>query len=253
MEELFNIKGKNVVITGASSGIGENLARMYAHYSANVALLARSKEKLTDLAEELKSKYKVEAFPIPCDVTSEEQIICAVEKAVSCFGQIHILVNDAGVTEKSEDFTTHTKEQWDKVINTNLTGVYLVSKEVAKNMKEHNYGKIINIASTAGYMGMFNQISYTASKAGVIGMTKSMAVEMGKYNITVNGIAPGYILTKMTNPNSSGYRYYKSRTILGYVGEPDYLRGTALLLSTDASRFITGTTIVVDGGSLSNS
>ena len=155
MEELFNIKGKNVVITGASSGIGENLARMYAQYSANVALLARSKEKLTDLAEELKSKYKVEAFPIPCDVTSEEQIIPAVG-------------------------------------------------EVAKNMKEHNYGKIINIASTAGYMGMFNQISYTASKAGVIGMTKSMAVEMGKYNITVNGIAPGHILQKCggSSPNS---------------------------------------------------
>ncbi len=253
MDNLFNIRQKNVLITGASSGIGENLARMYAQYSANVALLARSGDKLTDFANELKDLYKVNAFPVICDVTSEEQVIDAVSKVVSHFGQIHVLVNDAGTTEKSEDFTTHTRKQWDKVINTNLTGVYLVSREAAKNMKENNYGKIINIAPTAGYMGMHNQISYAASKAGVIGMTKSMAVEMGKYNITVNAVAPGYILTGMTNPNSSGYRYYKDRTILGHVGEPDDLRGSVLLLSTDASKSMTGTTIIVDGGSVSNS
>lgn len=252
MENLFNISGKKVVITGASSGIGASLAELYAQHKADVALLARREEKIIDLANRLSKTYGVDVFPVSCDVSSENDVINVIETVIKRFGKIDVLVNNAGTTEKSKDITEHTTEQWEKVLTTNLTGTYWISREVIKNMKINNYGKIINISSITGIMGLANQVSYSASKAGMIGLTKSMAVELGKYNITVNAIAPGYLLTELTNVNSSGYRYFKSRTINGDVGTPEDLHGTVLLLSTDASRYMTGSVIVVDGGIIAN-
>lgn len=251
-EDLFNINGKYAVISGASSGIGKEIAFLYASHGCNIAILARRKDRLDDLADQLRKKCSINVLPIACDVTNEEMFIGAINKVVDSFGRIDILVNNAGTTEKSEDISTHTRQQWDNVMNTNLTSAYIASRECAKIMKQQRYGKIINISSVTGIMGLRNQVSYVASKGALISMTKAMAVELGPYNITVNSIAPGYIYTELTNPQSAGCRYFKSRTVLDRVGTTDDLKGIALLLASDASSYITGAVIPVDGGILAN-
>lgn len=200
------------------------------------------------MAKSFKEQFGTEVLPIKCDVTSESDVVNAVNAAVDKFGRIDILLNCAGVNAKSTDITDHTLEQWSKVIATNLTGTFLMSREVAKHMKKRNYGKIINIASLGSLMGFSNRVSYIASKGGVLSFTRALAVELGKYNITANAIAPGYIMSEMTNPNSCGYRYFKSRTVLDSAGQPEDLHGAILLLASAASRFLTGAVITVDGG-----
>ena len=191
-------------------------------------------------------------MPIKCDVSVESDVIRAVETAVDRFGRIDILLNCAGITAKSKDITDHTLDQWNGVIDTNLTGTFLMCREVAKHMKKHMYGKIINIASLTALEGLSNQIGYSASKGAVLSFTRSLAVELGKYNITVNAIAPGYIATEMPNLQSRGCRYFKSRTVTDSIGVPEDLHGTIMLLASDASRFLTGSLIVVDGGHTAN-
>lgn len=252
LEQLFNLKSKVAMITGASSGIGASLAEMYARQGCNVILLARSYDKIKLMSEKISFNYGVDTMAIKCDVCNEAEIKDAVDEAIVRFSKIDILINNAGCSEKSEDITAHTREQWDKVISTNLSGMFFVSKEVAKHMKSSNYGKIVNISSICGIMGLSNQVSYSASKAGVIGLTRSMAVELGKFGITVNAVAPGYLLTGLTDESSGGCRYFKSRTVCGFIGRPEDLYGTVLLLSSDASRYITGSVITVDGGITAN-
>ena len=213
-----------------------------------IIICARREDRLQSLAKSFKEQFGTETLPIKCDVSSESDVVNAVNTAIEKFGRIDILLNCAGITAKSNDVTNHTIEQWKKVINTNLTGTFLMSREVVKHMKKNNYGKIINVASLGSLMGFSNQVSYIASKGGVLSFTRALAVELGKYNITANAIAPGYIMSEITNPNSGGYRYFKSRTVLNSVGQPDDLHGAILLLASDASRFLTGTVITVDGG-----
>ena len=200
----------------------------------------------------MREKYGVEVMPIKCDVTSESDVENAVKASVEKFGRIDILLNCAGITAKSKDITDHSLEQWQKVLDTNLTGTYLFCREVAKIMKAKNYGKIINVTSMVALLGCGNQIGYSASKGGVISFTRSLAVELGKYNITVNAIAPGYVMTEMTNIKSRGYAYFKSRSVSGIVGEPEDMHGAILLLASDASRYLTGAIIPVDGGITAN-
>ncbi len=252
IDGLFDIRGKCAVISGASSGIGKEIASLFAACGCNVAILARRKERLNALADQLTRDYSVDIMPVVCDVTDEEALVTAVNEIVSHFGRIDILVNNAGTTAKSEDISTHTRQQWDNVMGTNLTSAYILSRECARVMKDQRYGKIINISSITGIMGLKNQVSYAASKGALNSMTKAMAVELGPYNITVNAIAPGYIYTELTNPQSAGCRYFNSRTVMGRIGLPEDLRGVALLLASDASRYMTGTVIPVDGGILAN-
>lgn len=251
MENLFDISGKVVLITGASSGIGASAAEMFAARvgsEGGIIICARREDRLQNLAHSFKEKFGVETLPIKCDVSLESDVQNAVAVAVEKFGKIDILLNCAGITAKSTDITDHTLEQWNGVISTNLTGTYLMCREVVKHMKKQNYGKIINVASLGALMGFSNQVSYIASKGGVLSFTRALAVELGKYNITVNAIAPGYIMSEMTNPKSRGYAYFKSRSVLDCVGQPEDLHGAILLLASDASRFLTGSLITVDGG-----
>ena len=252
VDDLFNIQGRYAVISGASSGIGKELAFLYASHGCNVAILARRKDRLETMADQLNRQYSVNVLPIACDVTDEDMMVNAVNSISDSFGRIDILVNNAGTTEKSEDISTHSRQQWDHVLNTNLTSAYIMSRECVKIMKRQSYGKIIHISSVTGIMGLRNQVSYVASKGALISMTKAMAVELGPYNITVNAIAPGYIYTELTNPQSAGCRYFKSRTVLDRIGTTEDLRGIALLLASDASSYMTGTVIPVDGGILAN-
>ncbi|MBR6013817.1 MAG: SDR family oxidoreductase [Selenomonadaceae bacterium] len=255
MNNLFDISGKVALITGASSGIGESAAEMLSSIGGGVrklVLCARREEKLKNLAERLHKNFGVEVLPIKCDVSVENDVENAVKTAVEKFGRIDILLNCAGITAKSNDITEHTLEQWNKVFNTNMVGTYLMCREVAKHMKKNFYGKIINVTSMVALLGCGNQIGYSASKGGVISFTRSLAVELGKYNITVNAIAPGYIMTEMTNIKSRGYAYFKSRSVFDIVGQPEDLHGTILLLASDASRYLTGAIIPVDGGITAN-
>lgn len=256
MDNLFDISGKTVLITGASSGIGESAAEMFAARTGGgqggLILCARREDRLQQLAERLNKKFGVEVLPIKCDVSIESDVEHAVQAAVEKFGRIDILFNCAGITAKSKDVTEHTLEQWNNVLSVNLTGIYLMCREVAKHMKKNFYGKIINVSSLAALLGFSNQVSYIASKGGVVSFTRALAVELGKYNITVNAIAPGYIMSEMTNVNSGGYKYFKSRTTLDSIGEPEDLHGAILLLASDASRYMTGSLITIDGGIVAN-
>lgn len=248
IEKMFSLQGKVALITGASSGIGEKAALLFAEAGADCIICARRKERLEKVSNEIINQLNKECLIVECDVTKEEQIITLIQKSIEKYGKIDILLNNAGTTEKSEDITTHTTEQWNRVIATNLSSDYFFIREVAKVMKKQNYGKIINIASVCGKMALANQASYISSKSGVIGLTQAAAVELGKYNITVNAIAPGYILTGLTNEQSRGCQYFKSRTVCGRVGEPKDLFGVLLLLASDASSYINGSLITVDGG-----
>lgn len=251
-EKIFNLENKVVLVTGASSGIGKSLSTLFAQAGASLAVLARRKERIVDLANEIEQQYGTKCISIRCDIEREEDIIQAVQQVIDTYGKIDVLVNNAGITEKSEDITTFSWEQWNHVVNINLRGTYCVSREAAKYMKEQNYGKIINVASVCGMMGVGNQLGYAASKSGIIGLTRSMAVELGKYNVTVNAISPGYFLTEMTNPQSSGCRYFRSRSVLNSIGSTEDLYGVTLLLASDASRYMSGVVIPVDGGITAN-
>lgn len=247
MKNYFDINGKVALVTGATSGLGRGYAEMLAEQGATVILMGRRKERLLetqDVIQNLGGKCSI----LPCDVADEHDVISKIKSVT----RIDILVNNAGITEKSTDITEQTKEQWDTVIATNLTGVYNVSREVCRLMKSQNYGKVVNISSILAVMGAGNQSSYCASKGGVIALTRAMAVELAKYNITVNAILPGYCTSEMTDPQSRGYKYFVSRSLMGRTGIAEDLYGAMLLLCSDASRWMTGCLIPVDGGHTAN-
>ncbi|BDQ04822.1 MAG: short-chain dehydrogenase [Candidatus Dojkabacteria bacterium] len=251
MENIFDLTGKKAIVTGASSGLGVQFAKALARYGADVAILARRKERLEKLAEEIQSMGR-KCIPIQCDVTVESQIQQAVKQVEQEFGKIDILVNNAGVVSAypTEDLPL---DEWNRIIQTNLTGVFLMAKHVAQVMKKHGTGSIINISSIAGFVS-FEGISvaaYGASKGGVVNLTRYLASEWGKYGIRVNSIAPGFFPSEMTqafvdDPNMLAY--IKSRTALDRWGKDGELDGLLIYLASDASSYTTGQNIAVDGG-----
>jgi gluconate 5-dehydrogenase len=252
MSELFNLSNKTAVITGASSGLGVQFAHALAAHGANVAILARRKEKLESVKQEVEQKHQVKIEAIACDVTDEDQVKQAVSEVVAKFSRVDILVNNAGVGGIGvvEEMTL---EDWQKVIDVNLTGVFLCSKEFGKIMIEQKYGKIINIASIFGAVGnlAFPVVAYHATKGGVVNFTRGLAAEWAKYHITVNGIGPGFFESEMTQEvgeNPDANTFIKAGSPMQRWGKEGELNGALLLLASDASSFITGQTIYVDGG-----
>lgn len=247
--KLFDITGKSVLITGATSGLGMEYAKFLASEGAETIIaVGRRLAMLESVQKTIEESTRAKVIPIQCDVSSENDVV----NKLANLKQVDILINNAGITEKSKDITEQTEEQWHRVIETNLSGTYRVSREVVKLMKRQNYGKIVNIASVFAAMGACNQVSYAASKGGVVALTRAMAMELAPYNITVNAILPGYCESAMTDPNSGGYRYFVSRTPLGRIGKAEDLFGALLLLASDASRWMTGSVITVDGGHTAN-
>lgn len=251
MNNIFDLTGKKAIVTGASSGLGAQFAKALAGQGADVAILARRFERLQTLAEEINA-MGVKCIPVQCDVTVESQVEEAVNKIAAEFGQIDILVNNAGVAGvgATEDLPL---EEWNRVITTNLTGVFLVAKHVARKMKEKNVGSIINISSIAGFVSFegMSVAAYGASKGGVVNLTRNLASEWGKYGIRVNSIAPGFFPSEMTqafveDPNMLAY--VKSRTALDRWGKEGELNGLLIYLASDASSYTTGQNIAVDGG-----
>lgn len=253
MSSMFDLTGKKAIVTGASSGLGANFARALAQQGADVAIAARRKDRLTDLAQELK-ELGVDALPVQCDVKNEEDVIAMVKEVKDHFGRIDILINNAGVgfNQKAED---QTLDQWHSVIDVNLSAVFLVAREVGKVMIEQKYGKIVNLGSlhsnTAISADVGQVSAYAASKGGVQMLTKSLAAEWARYNITVNALGPAYFPSEMTEAavaTDAFNQFVAMRCPTGRVGKPEELNGAMIYFASDASSYTTGQLLNIDGG-----
>lgn len=239
--------GKVAIVTGGGSGIGLAIAKKFVEAGIQTVIVGRDEQKLNDAKAQLGEL----CYPMPCDVSNLSSIPAFVEKVITQFGQIDILVNNAGINMK-KDFTEVTDEEFQRVIMTNLNSVFAMSREVVKQMLKKGSGSIINISSMAAQYGLPRVIAYTASKTAIDGMTRAMAVELSPKGIRINAIAPGFIETAMTANalNSDPERKQKvfGRTPMGYMGQPADIGDAALFLATDASKYITGVILPVDGG-----
>ncbi|TKK66611.1 3-oxoacyl-ACP reductase FabG [Ilyomonas limi] len=240
-------ENKIAIVTGGGSGIGLAIAEKFVANNITTVVIGRDEQKLHAAREKLGDL----CVPMPCDLNDLTAILPLVKKIVEQFGRIDILVNNAGINQK-KDFTEVTNEEFQRILLTNVTAVFVLSREVVKCMLEKGSGVIINISSMASQYGIPKVIAYTASKSAIEGMTKAMATELSPKGIRVNCIAPGFIATAMSAKalNTDPERRDKAlgRTPIGFLGEPSDIGDAALFLATDASRYITGTVLRVDGG-----
>ena len=243
----YNLKNKVILITGASKGIGKSISTKLAQNGAKVVLLSRSIKELKKVHEELKSAG-LQSIYKQTDVSNIDDLKCAVDYTIETWGTIDGIVNNAGITE--DNLIARMKpDSFDKVININLKGTFNGIKSVSKIMIKNNYGRIINISSVIGHIGNKGQSNYAASKAGIIGLTKSAAKELAKKNITVNAVAPGYIETDMTKKlNNLNKEQLLNSIPLNRLGSPDDIASIICFLLSDQANYITGQTINVDGG-----
>jgi len=251
VQTLFDLKGRTAVVTGGGRGIGAQMAQALAEAGANVVVCSRNIEACKQVAEEL-GKMDVETMAIRCDVSNPDEVNEAVAEIVAKFGSIDILVNNSGATWGAP-VADMPLQAWEKVMSVNVTGTFLMSQAVGKHMLKQKSGKIINIASIAGLSGTdpryMDTIAYNTSKGAVITFTKDLAVKWGEANIQVNAIAPGFFPTKMSHViMEHGKDYFLNMTPLKRFGGDDDLKGAAVFLASKASDFITGHTLVVDGG-----
>ncbi|MBI5967379.1 MAG: SDR family oxidoreductase [Deltaproteobacteria bacterium] len=253
VQEMFDLSGKVAIVTGGGSGIGLKMAEGLAEAGANAVLCSRKVEKCRGAAEEI-SKLGVMTLALPCDVRSTKDIQSVVEQTLERFGRLDILVNNSGANwgAPAEDYPL---EGWQKVVETNLTGVFLFSQIAGRVMIGQKSGNIINIASVMGLVGTESEtadaIAYSASKGALINFTKDLAAKWAKYNIRVNAIAPGWFPTDMTQwvLEHHGQKIL-SHIPMGRFGEGEELKGAAVYLASEASRYVTGIVLPVDGGYL---
>jgi NAD(P)-dependent dehydrogenase (short-subunit alcohol dehydrogenase family) len=249
-KKLFDLSGRVAIITGGSVGLGRQMAEGLAEVGANLVLCARKKERCEQAAEELR-QLGVKTMALGCDVKNPDQVQAVVNATVSQFGRIDILFNNAG-TSWGASVEEMKLDQWNKVIETNLTGTFLFSQAVGKVMVPQRRGKIINIASVAGLRGAapeFQAIGYHASKGGVIAFTKDLACKWGIHNIQVNAIAPGWFPTNMSQVVMERNKdAFLGKIPVRRFGNEHDLKGAAVYLASDASDYVTGHVLVVDGG-----
>ena len=241
---MINLKKTNIVLTGATGGIGNSILEKLVNAEANVVATGTNQEKLNLIKNKYQS-VKVEKF----DISKHDEIENFINKVNEKFeNRIDVLINNAGVTSDSLSIRMK-EEEWKKVIDINLTSTFLLSKNTIKKMLKNKKGKIINITSVVGHTGNIGQANYTASKAGLVAMSKSFALEYGKKNININCVSPGFITTEMTNKIDQNYKdILKSRIPLDRFGEPKEVANTVLFLCSNLSDYITGETIHVNGG-----
>jgi 2-deoxy-D-gluconate 3-dehydrogenase len=245
----FDLTGKTALVTGGGRGIGRAIALALAEAGANVAVTSRTESELVEVANEITNLSR-KAYYAPVDVRNKESIQSFVDHVVEQEGKIDILVNGAG-TNRRVSFLDLTEEDWDFVMDVNLKSVVFVSQAVIPYMQKQKFGKIINIASLTSEIGLPNMPAYTASKGAVSQLTKSLAVDFAEDGIFVNAIGPGYFKTEMTKvlfQNKEKVEWMKSRIPLRRTGEVEELQGAAVFLASEASNYITGQTIYVDGG-----
>lgn len=240
------VKGKIAVITGGVNGIGKATAQKFLDAGAQIAIVDIDPKGQSLSDDWNNSGYRTKFYS--CDITNHTVTIELFGQIARDFGGIDILVNNAGIT-KDASLKKMTIQQWQKVVDVNLTGVFNCTKAVIPFMTEQNWGRILNASSVVGLYGNYGQTNYVATKAGVIGMTKTWARELGKFNITVNAVAPGFIKTEMieTVPEKV-IENMKNRSALKRLGEVDDIANAYLFLSSEMASFITGITLSVDGG-----
>ena len=246
----FDLTGKVAVVTGASSGLGQQFARALSEQGCDVAILARRKERLEEFSKELKQNGH-DCLPVSCDVTDEESIKNAVKAVVDHFGKIDILVNNAGISQ-STSFYNYQPEEFQKIVDLNVTAVFNCSQAAAKIMKEQGGGVILNTSSMVSIYGQPSGCGYPASKFAVNGLTKSLARELGCDNIRVNAVAPGITRTDMVAALPEAVIKPLIATIpLGRVGEPEDIANAFLFLASDMASYVTGEILSVDGAARS--
>jgi len=246
---MFSLQGRVALVTGASQGIGRDIALALAEGGATVAVVARNEEKLQSLVQEIESKGgKAAAFKL--DVASEDAIKSTVKSIIAKFGKVDILVNNAGIT-RDQLLMRMKRADWDDVLATNLTAPYLLTQAVISSMLKQRWGRIINIASINGQMGQAGQANYASSKAGLIGLTLSVAREVASRNITCNAVAPGWIDTAMTAELTQDLKDKMVAAVpLGRPGTAKEIAGAVLFLASDEAAYITGHVLNVNGGML---
>ena len=244
---MANLQGRVALVTGASQGIGRACALELARAGAIVALAARNEAKLAEVAAEIEAAGG-QAAAYPLDVASEESIKTAAKAVIERFGKVEILVNNAGITRDGL-MMTMKRADWDDVLGTNLTGAFLLTQALIRPMIKNRWGRITNISSVVGRTGQGGQVNYSASKAGLIGMTRSLAREVGSRGITANAVAPGYIETPMTAMLDEKQRAAMMASIpLGRVGTDADIAQAVAFLASDAAAYITGHVLDVNGG-----
>ncbi|MCP8616081.1 SDR family NAD(P)-dependent oxidoreductase [Salirhabdus salicampi] len=244
----FHLKGKTAVITGATKGIGRAIASSYAEAGANVVLISRTEEDLYRFKEEL-IPFGTTIHTIVGDVQNYQEIISAIEH-MDEIKEINVWVNNAGINIRSEAEKV-SEDEWEKIVDVNMKGAFFLSQFAARKMKDLNYGKIINITSVAGHVALRTGVVYGMTKAALIQMTKTLALEWGKYGIRINAIGPWYFETALTEKLLQDEQYVQDivdRTPLRRIGELKELAGAAVFLASEASDYITGQTLFVDGG-----
>ncbi|MFH1953797.1 MAG: glucose 1-dehydrogenase [Pseudomonadota bacterium] len=247
--ELFDLAGKVALVTGGTRGLGEVSAMALGKAGADVAVCARNKTDLDRVSRTIQGLGR-KAGGYVLDVTSKASVQSGVQQILNEFGKVDILVNNAGVNYRVP-VLEYPEEKWDLVINTNLKGYFLVAQAVVPQMIERGYGKVINMSSILGAVGLPNQIAYASSKGGVDQMTKVMALEWAKKGVRVNAIGPTYFETELVaqlRNDPERFNFINERTPMGRWGYPPELEGIVIFLASPASDFITGQTVYIDGG-----
>jgi len=244
---MFNLKDKVALVTGASQGIGRDTVLAFAEAGAKVAVAARNEEKLAALAKEIVAAGG-EAFAVKMDVADAEQVKAGFKAVLEKFGRLDILVNNAAITRDGLALRMKA-DDWDAVIRTNLTGAHFCIQQALSTMMRARAGRIINISSVVAEMGNAGQANYVAAKAGLIGLTKAIAMEIASRNITVNAVAPGFVETPMTDVLSPEVKEnLKTRIPLGRMGCPRDVAAAIVFLASDEAGYITGHVLDVNGG-----
>ncbi len=245
----FSLQDKVALVTGASRGIGRYLAAGLAKYGAHVIVTGRTISQLEEAAREVR-QFGRQCLVVPMDITQPSDIRAGVEKAFEHFGRIDILVNNAGINIPKPALEV-TEEDWRRVIDSNLTGLFFCCQAVGRIMVNQKKGKIINISSQTGTVAIQMRAAYCASKAGVNLLTKELALEWGPHNINVNAVAPTFIETPMTKPmfeNAAFKEMVLQKILLGRIGQPKDVLGAVIYLASEASDLVTGHVLLVDGG-----
>ena len=249
---MFNLKGQVAVVTGASSGLGRQMAEAFARQGANLAILARRVERLEELKARLEKEYKVKVLPVKVDVTSTSEIEAAAKAVKKEFKKVDILLNCAG-SSKDKGVLEMADDEWDFTIATDLTSVFKMTRAFGKMMAEAGYGRIINIASMFGVAGTteIHTVAYHSSKGGVVNFTRAVAAELATKGVTCNAICPGYFETELTKPVLDTPRFQefaKTHVPMERYGKPGELDAAAVFLASKEASYVTGLIMPVDGG-----
>jgi len=248
----FDLTGKVAIVTGGATGIGRGIAEGLADAGSSIVIAARRLEKCQEACKEIQERSGVKTFPPRCDITKQDQIDGFVSDVIEEFGHIDILVNNSGIGGSEKPILKMSNQEWDSVLDTNLKSIFSLSRAVAAHMVERGQGgKIINVASISAMVGVANMSAYCASKGGCVQLTKAMALEWVRYNIQVNALVPGYFLTPMNEKffaTEAGKKVAKTCNPMGRLAQIEELKGAAVLLASQASSFMTGSALLIDGG-----